>query len=62
MHKENQMHRRKGIHAVLINTCHQPVILKKITVDNWGCTLSYEVEMLKIYYYDRVNNLTNING
>ena len=56
MHNNNQIHRRKGIHAVLINTCHQPFILNNNTVDNWGCTLSHEVEMLKVYYYGRVNN------
>ena len=42
------MHIMKRIHAVLISKCHQPFILSNNTVDNWGCTLSHEVEMLII--------------
>jgi len=47
----------KRMHVVLINTWHQPVILNKNTVDNWGYTLSHDVVMLKGYYYERANNL-----
>jgi len=43
------------MHVVLINTWHQPVILNKNTVDNWGYTLSHDVVMLKGYYYERAN-------
>jgi len=54
--KGNHKIRRKGIHVVIINKWHQPVILTKNTVDNWGCTLSHAVDILKHYYYDRANN------
>ena len=54
--KKNHTHRRKGIHVVLISKWHQPVILNKNTVDNWGCTLSHDVDILKGYYNERDNN------
>jgi hypothetical protein len=55
--KKDHIHRRKGIHVVLLNKWHQSVILNKNTVDNWGYTLSHDVVILKGYYYERVNNL-----
>jgi len=54
--KQNHIIRRNGIHIVLINNRHQPVILNKNTADNWDCTLSQDVDIFKSYYNDGANN------